>query len=123
MRSTYQESVLERLSDIADGFRHPKYGTSVRTAEQHRFSNSLRVIAQDPTSLTALATADLDFQPHKVHASINECMQPGQPQIGPRRAGVYWWTPGDQADNAEVARFLSDWTDAIRLGMTRLEIA
>lgn len=117
----YQDSVIAALGSIAHGFRHPKHGTAVNVAAIHSFSNKLRLIAQDPGSLTALAYLDMDFQPNKVHVSINEGVQPAQPTIGPRRTGVYWWTPGDEADNEEVARFLTDWTDAIRSGMERLK--
>lgn len=120
--TSYQDSVIERMTHIAQGFRHPKHGNAMQVVQQHHYANSVRVIAQDGMSLTTLATVDMDFQHYKVHASINECVQPCQPSIGPRRTGIYWWTPGDAVDNAEVTRFLTDWADAVRAGIELLEV-
>lgn len=104
---SYQDTVLDRLSAVATKHK------SVTTSTSMRHANAGRLIAHDATSLRTLATIDFDFQSRKVHASLNDCVQPTQPRIGPRSPSVYWWTPGDPADDDEVARLLDAWARVI----------
>jgi hypothetical protein len=112
--------VLSKLEDAARTVSLDLYaghmGNLIVTRSM-RFANCGTLIATHPQDLRTVATLDFDFQTYKVHASLNERVQPGQPQIGPRRAGIYWWTPGDPKDDAELPRLLADWVCEMRINI------
>jgi hypothetical protein len=118
--TSYQSLILDTLENDTravslNAWRgHMGY---VLVSRQMRFANCGQMIASHPTDLRTLAAVHFDFQDSKVHMSINECAQPGQPAIGPRRTGIYWWTPGKSADDGELPRLRADWRTFIETGV------
>lgn len=113
----HQQLILETIEEDTKTVSLNRYNPDyrhVRLSYSMRFGNTGRLIAHHPADLRTLATLDFDFQPRTVHASIDECVQIGQPTLGPRRTGIYHWQPGLPADDQEIARLRADWLTAIK---------
>lgn len=113
----HQQLILETLEADTRTVSLNRYSPDyrrVRLSYSMRAGNTGRLIAHHPEDLRTLATLDFDFQPGHVSASINECVQIGQPQVGPRRKGIYHWQPGLAEDDHEIARLRADWLTALK---------
>lgn len=114
---TYQDHVLNLLEQDAE-----KVSINIYTGDQRkvqvtrvsRFANCGRVLVHHPDEQRTLATLDFDFQTGNVRISVNESKQVGQPNIGPRRLGIYWWVPGHPEDDGELVRLRTDWVGLIQ---------
>lgn len=115
---TYQDTILTLLTEKAEQFK-ADYPDGIATSTMFNFANTGRLIFHDPKTMRTLSTLDFDFQPKKVHMSLNDCTQPCQPKSGPRGESIFWWTPGDPADDKEIDRLVSALVVAVAPGIVK----
>lgn len=103
---TYQDAVLDLIEQTANDTAE-----IVSVSVSHNFANSGRVIAHG-SKLRTLATIDFDFQSDRVRMTLNGD-RPGQPTSGTRSDTNLHWTIGSPDDDAEIAKMLRLWREAI----------
>lgn len=112
---SYQEMILGHLTSrgMHAGGHLPKCDVSV----SYDFANRGRIIVTRRSGPTTVVTADFDFQSERVNVLINNPGGPRSMMAGPRSEDVFWWTVGNPADDAEVARLYARWSALIKEGL------